>query len=588
MNRQRAPLWGAIPANRPVKGSGMDRSGLGWLEWGASRHLPNPSPPIASRMLTSCRYLLGMFLASSVLMMHASRADQPSEGSGDLFPVAKINDFVSQAWEERGVNPAARCDDRQFVRRVYLDLAGRVPTIEESDAFANDTQPDKRAALVDRLLASEDYPQHFADLFDALLMGRTNEGKYKQRANSGWRKYLEDVFRKNRPWDEVAAEVLLARPEDKAKRGAVWFLYERNDQHQAIAEAVAPAFFGIRIECAQCHDHMVVNEIEQAHYWGLVAFFNRSKNAKTKEGLRVAESAIGGFSDFANLEGDSTPNLLTFLGASTVEEPRPAGDAKQEDADDLYATTSEDPANRIPKFSRRQRFVEDVLRDHPLLARSMVNRLWAIMLGRGIVHPFDEMDSVHPPSHPELLDWLATEFAESNYDIRSLVRSLALSDAYQLDSRQPVGVDDPASFAWYLERRLTGEQLARSIQLIAEGKFTNDVELIKQFRQQISDVLLDETVVGVDDTLFLTNGRGLDNYLRSSRDKAGLLAELNGSESHRQRAERLFQSVFLRAPDGDETKAVVDYLNARNDDLPAALQQVLWSMINSAEFQFNH
>lgn len=524
----------------------------------------------------------------AVLLADISFAQQADVQQPAISSVAEINRFVSQSWADNGVQPADRCDDRQFVRRVYLDLAGRVPTREEADAFVAAADPNKRVALVDRLLASEDYVQHFSDLFDTLLMGRTNEGKYNQRTSSGWRKYLEDVFRENRPWNDVAAEVLLARPDDKEKRGAVWFLYERNDQHQAIAESVAPAFFGIRIECAQCHDHMVANEIEQAHYWGLVAFFNRGKNAKTKQGLLVAESAIGGFSDFANLEGDSTPNLLTFFGASTVEEPRPEADAKQQDSDELYVDAKVEEAARIPKFSRRQRFVEEVLRDHPLLARSMVNRLWAIVLGRGIVHPFDEMDSVHPPSHPELLDWLAAEFHRSGYDIRSLVRSMALSDAYQLDSLKPDGVSDPATFAWYLERPLTGEQLARSIQLIARGKFSNDAELIKQFRQQISDVLPDETVVGVDDTLFLTNGSGLDKFLRESSGQAGLLDELSDCESHPARAARLFHDVFLREPSKDETAAVVAYLEKRNDTIPAALQQVLWSMINSAEFQFNH
>ncbi|MGB7346502.1 MAG: DUF1549 domain-containing protein, partial [Pirellulaceae bacterium] len=406
--------------------------------------------------------LLAFFIADSLT------ASEPGES------VAQINHFVQQRWDADSIVPAARCSDREFVRRVYLDLAGRVPSSQEVDTFLADARKTRREALVDLLLGSEDYVQHFSDLFDTLLMGRTHEGKYKQRVSSGWRSYLENVFRENRPWNEVAAEILLARPDDKEKRGAVWFLYERDNKYQEIAEAVSPAFFGIRIECAQCHDHMIADEIEQAHYWGLVAFFNRGKNTKENGRAQVAESAIGGFSEFANLEGDSTPNLLTFIGAPAVEEPRPAADAKEKDSDDLYIKASRTDAPRVPKFSRREQFVKNVLHDHPLLARAMVNRLWAIMMGRGIVHPFDEMDSVHPPSHPALLDWLAEEFASSDFDIRSVVRSLALSDAYQLSSRRPDGVNDPATFAWFLERPLTGEQLARSIQLVARGSFRND------------------------------------------------------------------------------------------------------------------
>lgn len=528
------------------------------------------------------RYIPAISVLAVVVLVSSLAGGEPTDA------VAQINRFIQASWDARAIQPAARCSDREFVRRVYLDLAGRVPSVQEVDTFLTDDRETRREILVDQLLNSEDYVQHFADLFDALLMGRTHEGKYNQRASSGWRAYLEDVFRENRPWNDVAAEILLARPEGKDKRGAVWFLYERDDKHQAIAEAVAPAFFGIRIECAQCHDHMNADEIEQAHYWGLVAFFNRGMNTKGEGGLSVAESAVGGFSDFANLEGDSSPNLLKFYGAPTVDEARPAAEAKQEDIDDLYLTASVKDAPRIPKFSRREQFVENVLNDHPLLARAMVNRLWAILLGRGIVHPYDEMDSMHPPSHPELLDYLAEEFVKSDYDIRSIVRSVALSDAYQLDSLRPDGVNDPATFAWYLERPLTGEQLARSIQLITRGSFKNDAELVKQFRQHITDVLPRETVVGVDDTLFFSNGKTLDQFLSESHGESGLLHRISQLDSSEQQMEALFSTVYARQPTVEESSAVAAYLATRKSHIDQALQQVLWSLLTSAEFQFNH
>ncbi len=164
-------------------------------------------------------------------------------------PTQQINQLISQSWAKHGIEPAGRCSDRTFVRRVFLDLAGRTPTGTEIDTFLADQRDDKRQRLVDRLLHSEDYVQHFADVFDVLLMGRADEGKYTERRKHQWRSYLEDVFRQNRPWNEVVNEILLARPDDPGKRGSVWFLYERNNQYQAIAEAVAPAVFGIRIEC---------------------------------------------------------------------------------------------------------------------------------------------------------------------------------------------------------------------------------------------------------------------------------------------------------------------------------------------------
>ena len=204
-----------------------------------------------------------------------------SQGITSQGITAQIDQRIALGYNKASIVPAEICTDEQFIRRLYLDIAGRIPTLGERKSFLLDQSGSKRLEWIDRLLASEDYVENFADTFDTLLMGRATRGKIGERKNH-WRPYLEEVFRSNRPWDQVAREILLARPQSPEQSGAVWFLYERNDNAQAIAEAVAPAFFGIRIDCAQCHDHMVATEIHQEHYWGLVAFFNRSKNTKTQ------------------------------------------------------------------------------------------------------------------------------------------------------------------------------------------------------------------------------------------------------------------------------------------------------------------
>ena len=537
--------------------------------------------------------------------------------ASDTEPTTKINEAIRAGWHDRDVQPAPVCSDRTFVRRVYLDLAGRVPTTDEVNAFINDESEAKRKQLIDQLLESEDHAQHFADLFDTLLMGRGKEHKYDQRAKHGWRGYLETVFRDNRRWDEVAGEILLARPSQDGQSGAVWFLYERDNQHQAIAESIAPAFFGIRIECAQCHDHMVVDEIRQEHYWGLVAFFNRGKNENTPRGPRIPESAIGGFSEFADLGGSSSPNLLTFLGVEPVDEQRPGTDEKQADADEFYTAASVKDEPRVPKFSRREQFVRNILKDHPMLARAMVNRVWAILMGRGIVHPFDEMDSMHPPSHPELLDWLAQDFTDSGFDVRRLVRNIANSDAYQLSSVRPSDAVAAESFAWYLERPLTAEQYARSVQLILRGSFQNDAAVLKDFRQQFHNVLPDQIEVPIGDALFMSNGKGLDEFIRHSNQDGQLIhrlsvlpasdlpasdlpasdlpasdlpaSDLPASESsHHTRASRLVEAIFGRPAAADESQTLAEYLESKSDRLEEALAQATWAMLNSAEFRFNH
>ncbi len=501
---------------------------------------------------------------------------------------ATVSSFIQAKWEDAEIQPAADCSERTFVRRVYLDLVGRIPSPGEDSSYLADGRPDKRRHLVQVLLQSEDYVQHFADTFDTLLMGRGSSKDYSERSKHQWRAYLERVFRDNRPWNEVVNEILLARPEKPDDRGAVWFLFERKDKHQEIAEAVAPAFFGVRIECAQCHDHMIASEIEQAHYWGLTAFFNRSKNVHTKNGPRVSELAVGGFSDFVNLEGDSSPNILTFLEATKIEEARPKPDDKPEDLDELYAAAKMEHDPRVPLFSRREKFVTEIAQDHPLIARAFVNRVWAMLLGRGIVHPFDEMDSVHPPSHPELLDWLADDFRKSGYNIRRLVNSILLCQSYALQSQRSDGMDDESLFAWGLERQLTAEQFARSVQSAVRGRFKNDDPVIGEIRQTLTAVLPDENVTTIKDSLFLTNNKALNDFINDSNQPEHLIPRLVALESTTQRAELLFETVFSRSATSTETAAVEEYLKGRDDKMTPRLQQVVWAMLTSAEFRFNH
>ena len=198
----------------------------------------------------------------------APPVEKPRAESAFASPTQAIDHFVAEGWRARGVSPSAQCDDRTFVRRIFLDLAGRIPTRAEADAFLSAGDGGKREALVDRLLASDEFARTFREIWDALLMGRNVGRREQRRRESGWYDFLENAFKANRPWDEVVHAMILARPEKPEDKGAHWFLFERRNEHQRIAEATAPLVYGTRLDCAQCHDHPLAREIKQGHYWG--------------------------------------------------------------------------------------------------------------------------------------------------------------------------------------------------------------------------------------------------------------------------------------------------------------------------------
>jgi hypothetical protein len=519
----------------------------------------------------------------------------------DMAPSAVIDGFLERGWKARKVRPAARADDATWLRRIHLDLVGRIPTEEEVARFQRLPARKRRETTVDGLLAHPEHPRHLREMFDVLWMGRPTGNAEAQRRDHRWYEFLETSFRENRPWDAMVRDLIVARPAKPEQRGLVQFLYERQNNPQAMAEAVAPLVFGLQIGCAQCHDHMVAREIKQAHYWGMVAAFNRSKNVDSDAGFGLAESAIGGFVSFANLKKESQQARLVFFNGRTVDEPWPADGTKEVDAPEKYRVPppknkERPPAPAEPQFSRRQALVEAVTRDNPLLARAAVNRVWAMFLGRGLVHPVDLMDSQHAPSHPELLDWLAHDFERSGYDLRRLIRNLVLSQAYQLDSRPAPGkAPTDEAFARAIEKPLSAEQLARSL-ILAAGPWkanakspaasvtVDPTSLQRALVRDFPNLFAPEYNATLQQALFLSNSPVLESLLQP---RPGNLAErLADLADDPTRVKTAFQAVLGRNPDRDELRASVAYLQEHPGQ--GGRSQFLWALLSGAEFQVNH
>ncbi len=489
-----------------------------------------------------------------------------------------IDGWVAEGWRRAGVRPSADVGDEAWVRRVTLDLAGRIPTVAEVARFLSMPGAERRGRWVEALLASEEHAVRMRELWDVFLMGRPRrEAHEDRRRRSGWWSYLEGAFRSNRPWDLTVRDMLTGRPVNGAARGASWFLYERRNDHQAIAEAVAPVVYGVRIDCAQCHDHPLAREIHQAHYWGLVAAYNRGKNVEG--GTEVSESAVGGFVNFTNLRKESQPALVTLLDGRKLEEARPGEGEKEEDRDELYVDAK--ARVRVPRNSRREAFAVAATTGNPRLARAFVNRMWAVLMGRGLVHPADEMTARNAPSHPELLDWLAADFEAHGYDVRRLVRGMVLSRVYALGWGE-AGTGGVEHFTRALERPLSAEQLARSWR-VAAGLEPGDEVLRRAVVGALPDVAPREYNATFQQAQFLTHSPELLALLRPGEGTtAGRLA---GMTDAGERVREAFRVVLGREAAAGEVEGVLGLLGEREGgDAARATADLLWALMTCAEF----
>jgi hypothetical protein len=559
------------------------------------RALPRPKSALASGSSTNITWV-------SSYLADLKKSEKPHFIPPSSMPAARAIDAILKSdWKERKIAPAAACDDRTFARRVYLDLAGRIPTVAEMDGFLADAKAyrskrARRARLVDKLLASDDYPRHMREIFDVVLMGRPRRNQEAGRHDHGWFDFLEYSFRTNLPWNQVVRDIIAARGTNAPLQGANWYLYERKNNYQVMAEAIAPVVFGTQMKCAQCHNHPLAWEVEQRHYWGLVAAFNRSKNVDGAPGL-VSESAIGGFVQFANLKKESQPAILTFLNGKTVDEKRPAEGEKETDSPELYVVPPTEGGKvkvaAVPRFSRREALADAVTCGNPLLARAFVNRMWEILMGQGIVHPVDQINSRYHASHPVLLDWLAADFEKSNYDVKRLIRGIVLSRAYQLDSK-PAGrtAPPPNSFARALDKPLSAEQLLLSL-LVATGNYPVTAgkvaghefrELHNEFVKRFPDLMPAVYNPSLEQALFWSNSPLLDDLLRPAPgNTASMLLALDGADA---RIEKAFLVFLARAPDAEERERFRDSLATQAPE--TGIKNLLWTLAASAEFQLNH
>ena len=512
-----------------------------------------------------------------------------------------IDHYVGAKLAADGVTPALAVGDEALVRRTTLDLAGRIPFVAEVRAYVESTDPAKRADLVDRLLAGPDFELHQRNELESMLVPDTADGR---GGGDEFRDYLTAAARENRPWDRMFREMMLGDGEGESAKGAAGFLAKRAKSLDDMTNDVSRTFFGVSVNCAQCHDHPLVDDWKQDHYFGFQSFFARTYLTKRKT---LAERSTGEVK-FKTTGGEEKRAAFLFLTGAAVEEPaveRTKEELKAEE-DEVKRQMKEDvPPPAPPAFSPRAEFVELALKpeNRHFFSRSIVNRVWARLMGRGLIDPLDQAHSANPPSHPELLDWLARDAESYGYDLRRLIRGIVLSDAYARESRWTGGGDAPYEdkYASFHPRALTPKQYGLSLVVaskdpeeFAKPRLPEEWRKRREELEREADGYAREFEfpaagfqVSIDEALLFSNGDRVQNdLLRDAGDR--LVGHLKALPDRGAQVTAAFRAVLSRDPDADERAAFEGYLATREGRPVPALQQATWALMTCPELRFNH
>jgi hypothetical protein len=522
----------------------------------------------------------------------AAGADRLSERI-DVLIAAGHKDYAAAA--------APIAGDDEFLRRVTLDLIGRIPTAAEARTFFANQSPFKRIRVIDSLLASPECARRLEQYIDVALMDRRHDAKVPRAA---WEEFLRSSFAADKPYDQLVREILSADGADPQTRAAAKFFLDRDLDPQIVTRDIGRLFLGRNIQCSQCHDHPLVEDYKQADYYGIQAFFNRAflfPNAQAANAV-IAEKAEGEITftsvfDKAKVQKTTAPRVPGLT---------PLADVKLDKGKEYVVAPAKD-VKPVPAYSRFARLAAAITSgDDPAFRRTAANRWWAFLMGRGLVHPLDQDHSANPPSHPELLDLLADEFAAHKFDVKWLLREIALSKTYQRSSAAVLGakVLGADRFAVAPLKPLSPEQLAYSVlqatgftdaERLALGGNPDDVSLHARLAPQAAPFVNvfggspgqpeEKFAATLDQTLFLKHGGTIRNLI--AQRPGSLLDRVMKLNDPNTVSDELFLSVLTRHPAPDERKDVIDALKSA-PDRRAALAEIVWALIASAEFRFNH
>ncbi len=496
------------------------------------------------------------------------------------LPAARnlVDEHVFARLRLLGLPASGVADDATFLRRTTLDVTGRLPSADEARRFLADPDPAKRDKWIDHLLTTEAYADYFANKWSAILRNKRDRETYAG-GNFAFHQWIRNALQQNTPFDRFAREVLTASGEITRNPAVAWYRQVARSNEQV--EDVAQLFLGVRIQCARCHHHPF-EKWSQQDYYGLQAFFS---TVARKEGLNPDEPRVY-----------HKRGMASATNPKTNQAVRPAGLGGKT----LEIAADDDPRLALAEWISRK--------DNPFFARTLVNRYWKHFFGRGIVDPEDDMRETNPPSHRELLDALAGRFVETGFDIKELVRTICRSNTYQLSSLpNEHNAGDRQSFSRFYPRRLNAEVLldaidqfngtstplagmpanTRTVQIPDHGGV--NLYFLSVFGRPAgaSACECERTVdASLAQSLHLLNSQDIHTKMTS-----GVARELaaDAKRSDAEKVVELYHRAFSRPPAEQELKVALAHVGkADPKNAQAAYEDIVWALINTKEFLFNH
>jgi hypothetical protein len=494
-----------------------------------------------------------------------------------------IDRFVFAKLKMLSIPPSDLCTDVEYLRRAYLDVCGILPTPKEVCDFLADKSPNKRAKLIEALLERPEYADFWTLKWSDVF--RSSRKAIQLKGTHVFQRWLRDCIVQNTGFDAMVRDMLTASGSTFANPPANYYRVARDPQN--LAETTAQLFFGIRMQCAKCHNHPF-ERWTQDDYYSMAAFFARVRRKNDPLELGIGPMRQGG----AEIVFDGRSGEVTQPRTGQVMKPKFMGGA----------------VPSIAAGTDRRQVLADWLTsgDNPFFAKSVVNRIWYHVNGKGIVDPVDDFRDSNPSANDELLDALAKDFVAHSFDVKHLIRTIMSSRTYQLSAEtNKHNADDSKYFSHAVPKMLTAEQLLDAVCTVMEvpEKFaglplgTRAVQLpdgevnhpfLKTFGQPARELACEcerENDSNLAQPLQLINGPTINDKLRNPNNRIGRLLKAKTPEA--EMVNELFLSTLSRLPNAEESQAIRDHA-AQAKDKRKAWEDIQWALLNTKEFLFRH